>query len=163
LPISLGLGDSLLPSVTMAGPLAASTAGGIVGSLAGAFVLLPALGLGGGLLLLAAALLALAAALTSRHAPRFVTASAAAGLGAAPVSVALGADRPRAPLARRPDRDGARHRGRARPSPAAHQRPVLARRRRRPLPRAPRRPPAGPPPSRSATPAAPRRRHGRHA
>src|SRR5262249_31366164 len=66
---SLGLGDSLLPSVTMAGPLAASTAGGIVGSLAGAFVLLPGLGLGGGLLLLAAALLALAAGLASPAPP----------------------------------------------------------------------------------------------
>jgi spermidine synthase len=46
--------------------LAANTAGGIVGSLAGAFVLLPRLGLGGGLLLLAALPAAIAAVLGSR-------------------------------------------------------------------------------------------------
>jgi spermidine synthase len=83
LPISLGLGDSLRPSTAMAGPLAASTAGGILGSLGAAFVLLPGLGLGGGLLLLAAALLALAAALASRRAPRALAASAAGGLAVA--------------------------------------------------------------------------------
>ena len=83
LPISLGLGDSLRPSTAMAGPLAASTAGGILGSLGAVFVLLPGLGLGGGLLLLAAALLALATALASRRAPRALAASAAVGLAVA--------------------------------------------------------------------------------
>ena len=85
LPITLGLGDSLRPGETMAGPLAANTACGIVGSLAGAFVLLPRLGLGGGLLILAAALLALAAALASRRGARTGAACAAAAIAVAAV------------------------------------------------------------------------------
>src|SRR5262249_34554517 len=69
LPITLGLGDSRRPGETMAGPLAASTAGGIIGSLAGAFLLLPRVGLGGGPLILAAVLPALPAP-SPRRAPR---------------------------------------------------------------------------------------------
>jgi spermidine synthase len=85
LPITLGLGDSLRPGETMAGPLAASTAGGIIGSLAGAFVLLPRLGLGGGLLILTAVLLVLAAALASRRGARVAAACTAAAIAVAAV------------------------------------------------------------------------------
>src|SRR5262249_36009757 len=53
---------------------------GVAGALAGAFVLLPVLGLGGGLLALAALLLALAATLLTAPANRVLAGAAAAAL-----------------------------------------------------------------------------------
>jgi spermidine synthase len=79
LPLAVGLGDPVRPGRAMAGPLAANTAAGVAGSLLGAFVLLPFLGLGGGLLALAGVLVAAAAALAARRAA-FVLAAGAAGL-----------------------------------------------------------------------------------
>ena len=57
--------------------LAANTAGGIAGALAGAFVLLPMLGLGGGLVMLAAVVLTMAAALAPGRGLRVAGAAAA--------------------------------------------------------------------------------------
>lgn len=62
-PLVVALAGVAAPGRTVARVLAANTAGGIVGALAGAFVVLPALGLGGGLLLTAT--VALVAAATS--------------------------------------------------------------------------------------------------
>jgi spermidine synthase len=78
LPLCLGLGDPAHPGRALAGPLAANTAGGVAGALAGAFVLLPGLGLGGGLLVLAAVLAGIGAALATRVASLLLAAGAAA-------------------------------------------------------------------------------------
>ena len=84
LPLCLGLGDPVRPGRALAGPLAANTAGGVVGALAGAFVLLPVLGLGGALLVLAAILAGTAAAL-ARGAPALLLGAGAVALAATAV------------------------------------------------------------------------------
>ena len=84
LPLCLGLGDPVRPGRALAGPLAANTAGGVAGALAGAFVLLPVLGLGGALLVLAAILAGTAAAL-ARGAPALLLGAGAVALAATAV------------------------------------------------------------------------------
>ena len=78
-PLVLALARAAAPGRTMARVLAANTAGGIVGALAGAFVVLPALGLGGGLLLTATVAL-VAAATTGAWSPLGWLAVAAVGV-----------------------------------------------------------------------------------
>jgi spermidine synthase len=85
LPLTLGVSDPRDPPRALASALAANTAAAVAGALAGAFVLLPVLGLGGGLLALAAVLAALSAALAPRPAGRWPAAGAAAALAAAAV------------------------------------------------------------------------------
>jgi spermidine synthase len=85
LPLCLGLGDPARPGRALAGPLAANTAGGVAGALAGAFVLLPMVGLGGGLLVLAAILAGLGAAL-ARGAAALALGAGAAALAATAVA-----------------------------------------------------------------------------
>jgi len=80
-PLVLALAGAASPGGTVARVLAANTAGGIVGALAGAFVLLPALGLGGGLLLTATVAL-VAAATTGVWRPLGWLAIAAIGVAA---------------------------------------------------------------------------------
>ena len=58
LPLLLPRADAARPSAALARLLAANTAGGIAGALAGGFLLLPTLGLGGGLAAVATVLLA---------------------------------------------------------------------------------------------------------
>jgi spermidine synthase len=74
-PLTLALAGR--PRSAMARVLAANTAGGIAGALAGAFVLLPRLGLGGGLFAVAALMAAVAAALAPARAVRIVAAGGA--------------------------------------------------------------------------------------
>jgi spermidine synthase len=80
LPLTLAFGDRQDPAEALAAPLAANTAGGIAGALAGAFVLLPLLGLGGGLLAIAATLGMLTAALATSPAARIAAGSMAVAL-----------------------------------------------------------------------------------
>jgi spermidine synthase len=80
LPLAVGLGDAASASRAIAVPLGANTAGGVIGALAAAFVLLPVLGLAGGLLSIAALLTALAAGLATRPALRLLAGGASAVL-----------------------------------------------------------------------------------
>ncbi len=83
LPLTIGAEDVRDPGRALSRPLAANTLAGVGGSLAGAFVLLPVLGLGGGLLLLAAVLAALAGVVAARPLARRIGAAAALALAAA--------------------------------------------------------------------------------
>jgi spermidine synthase len=73
-PLTLALAGSASPGSAMARVLAANTAGGIAGALAGAFVLLPRVGLGGGLFAAAALMATVAAATAPARGPRIVAA-----------------------------------------------------------------------------------------
>lgn len=86
-PLTLALAGGSEAAQTMGRVLAANTAGGLTGALAGAFVLLPMLGLGGGLLACAAC--AAAAALVAAEDTRLRVASAAAMALAVILVVAL--------------------------------------------------------------------------
>jgi spermidine synthase len=85
-PLVLALAGGDAPAGTLGRVLAANTAGGIAGALGGAFVLLPWVGLGGGLLLGAAAVAGVAAALAG-WTPRGALAALVA-LGALAAAVA---------------------------------------------------------------------------
>jgi spermidine synthase len=78
-PLLLGLAAGDTPRAT-GRVLAANTTGGIAGALAAAFVLLPRLGLAGGLLVIAATTAAAAAAAATRRGGRALAIAAAAGL-----------------------------------------------------------------------------------
>jgi len=65
-PLTLALAGVGSPPAALGRVLAANTLGGIAGALGGAFVLLPALGLGGGLLVVATVALAVGAGLAAR-------------------------------------------------------------------------------------------------
>jgi spermidine synthase len=90
-PLCLALAGGETAARATARVLAANTAGGIVGALAGAFVLLPRLGLGGGLLVTAALPAAAAAALAGPARPLTALAAAAvvgSALAGSPVRLA---------------------------------------------------------------------------
>ena len=82
-PLVLGLAGAAAPGRAMGRVLAANTAGGVAGALGAAFVLLPRLGLGGGLLA-TAGIAALAALATRRTAGALAAAAVALAAVASP-------------------------------------------------------------------------------
>jgi spermidine synthase len=82
-PLALALAGEPRPGRAMGRVLAANTAGGLVGALGGAFVLLPRLGLAGGLVFTAAIALAAASCASSGTRMRVLAASGAAALALA--------------------------------------------------------------------------------